>query len=318
MPDQEADQHVVSDPELITKVRTGDREAFGELYRRHSGPATSLSRQFARSAAESDDLVSESFARVLDNLLAGKGPDTAFRAYLFTTIRNTAYDRTRKDKRLHFTDDMTTHDTAVVGDDPVLAKMESGLVATAFAQLPERWQAVLWHTQVEGETPAQVGALLGMAPGAVSSLAFRAREGLREAYLQAHLAETAAERCRSTVERLGAWTRGGLSKREKAQVDAHLKECDRCRALAAELAEVNEGLRGVLAPLLLGGAAVGYLATLGPVAPLAAPGTLIAGTGIAASGTGGAGGGTVGGAAGGAGAASGAGAGGVGAAGASA
>ena len=284
MPDQEADEYVVSDPELITRVRTGDREAFGELYKRHSGAATTLSRQFARSATESDDLVSESFARVLDNLLAGKGPDTAFRAYLFTTIRNTAYDRTRKDKRLQFTDDMTTHDVAVVGDDPVLAKMESGLVATAFAQLPERWQAVLWHTQVEGETPAQVGALLGMAPGAVSSLAFRAREGLREAYLQAHLAETAAEQCRTTVERLGAWTRGGLSKREKAQVDAHLETCDRCRALAAELEEVNHGLRGLLAPLLLGGAAAGYLATLGPVAPLAAPGTLIAGAGAAGTG----------------------------------
>jgi RNA polymerase sigma factor (sigma-70 family) len=196
VPDKEADEDVVSDPELITRVRAGDRAAFGELYRRHSGPATTLSRQFARSAAESDDLVSESFARVLDNLLSGKGPDTAFRAYLFTTIRNTAYDRTRKDKRLQFTDDMTTHDVAVIGEDPVLAKMESGLVATAFAQLPERWQAVLWHTQVEGESPAKVGALLGMAPGAVSSLAFRAREGLREAYLQAHLAETAAEQCR--------------------------------------------------------------------------------------------------------------------------
>ena len=279
MPDEQRAEDVVSDPELITRVRTGDREAFGELYRRHAGPATTLARQFSRSAAESDDLVSESFARVLDNLLAGKGPDTAFRAYLFTTVRNTAYDRSRKDKRLHFTDDMTQHDVAVVGDDPVLARMESKLVASAFAQLPERWQAVLWHTQVEGESPAKVGLLLGMAPGAVSSLAFRAREGLREAYLQAHLAETAAEQCRTTVERLGAWTRGGLSKREKTQVDAHLEDCDRCRALAAELQEVNSGLRGLLAPLLLGGAAAGYIATLGPVEPLAAAGTLWPGSG---------------------------------------
>ena len=35
----------------------------------------------------------------------------------------------------------TAHDVAVPGDDPVLMKMESGLVASAFAQLPERWQA---------------------------------------------------------------------------------------------------------------------------------------------------------------------------------
>ena len=277
---------LASDAELITRVRAGDRTAFGDLYSRHASAASALARQFARSSAEADDLVSEAFARVLDGMLEGKGPDTAFRAYLFTTLRNTAYDRTRKDKRLQFTDDMETHDVAVQGDDPVIADLETGLIGKAFAGLPERWQTVLWHTQVEGQSAAEVGVLLGMAPNAVSSLAFRAREGLREAYLQAHLAETAAERCRTTVDRLGAWTRGGLSKREKAQVDAHLEECDRCPALAAELSEINTGLRGLLAPLLLGGAAVGYISTLGPVTPLAQLGVLAGGH--AAAGTGGA------------------------------
>jgi predicted anti-sigma-YlaC factor YlaD len=50
-------------------------------------------------------------------------------------------------------------------------------------------------------------------------------------------------RCRATTDRLGAWTRDGLSKRETAQVEAHLHECDPCRALAAELADVNSTLR---------------------------------------------------------------------------
>ncbi|QNK83154.1 sigma-70 family RNA polymerase sigma factor [Nakamurella sp. PAMC28650] len=277
MPPVEDHAQLASDAELITRVRAGDRSAFGDLYARHAGAALALARQFSRSPTEADDLVSEAFARVLDGMLESKGPDTAFRAYLFTTLRNTAYDRTRKDKRLQFSDDMERHDVAVEGDDPIIADLEKGLIGKAFAGLPERWQTVLWHMQVEGQSAAEVGVLLGMAPNAVSSLAFRAREGLREAYLQAHLAETAAERCRTTVDRLGAWTRGGLSKREKAQVDAHLEECRRCPALAAELSEINTGLRGLLAPLLLGGAAAGYLSTLGPVAPLAQLGVLTGG-----------------------------------------
>jgi RNA polymerase sigma factor (sigma-70 family) len=252
-----------SDAELITRVRSGDRAAFGQLYSRHAGAAANLARQFARAPSEVDDLVSEAFARVLDSLLGGRGPDSAFRAYLFTTLRNTAFDRTRKDRRLQFTDDITVHETPEVADDPVVLQLENTLVAKAFGALPERWQTVLWHTQVEGQSPAEVGVLLGMAPNAVTSLAFRAREGLREAYLQAHLADTAAERCRATVDRLGGWARGGLSKRERTQVDAHLADCERCSALAAELAEINTSLRGLLAPLLLGGAAAGYLASLG-------------------------------------------------------
>src|ERR1700712_2125389 len=274
---------LASDAELITRVRAGDRSAFGDLYSRHAAAASSLARQFSRSGAEADDLVSEAFARVLDGMLAGKGPDTAFRAYLFTTLRNTAYDRTRKDKRLQFTDDIESHDVAVEGDDPVIADLETGLVGKAFASLPERWQTVLWHTQVEGQSAAEVGILLGMAPNAVTSLAFRAREGLREAYLQAHLAETADNSCQVTVNRLGACARGGLSKREKSQVDAHLETCERCRALAAELTEINSSLRGLLAPLLLGGAALGYISTLGPVAPLAQLGALSGGAAISAS-----------------------------------
>jgi predicted anti-sigma-YlaC factor YlaD len=70
-------------------------------------------------------------------------------------------------------------------------------------------------------------------------LAYRAREGLRQAYLQAHLGQAAAEHCRATVDRLGAWTRRGLSKRDTALVRAHLAECGQCPALAADLAELN-------------------------------------------------------------------------------
>ncbi len=270
------------DAELITLVRAGHRAAFADLYSRHVAAAGALARQFARSPSEADDLVSEAFARILDGLLAGRGPDLAFRAYLFTTLRNTAYDRTRKDRPLRFTDDISAHDEPGPVVDPVLAEFENGLVGRAFAALPERWQTVLWHTQVEGQSAAEVGLLLGMAPNAVSSLAFRAREGLREAYLQAHLADTGANRCRMTVERLGAWTRGALSKRETAEVETHLAECDRCRALAAELSQINSSLRALLAPLLLGGVAVGYLAGLPPVAPLVQLGALAGGKAAAA------------------------------------
>ena len=257
-----------SDAELIAQVRTGDRTAFGDLYIRHGAAATTLARQFSRSAAQADDLVSEAFARVLDGMLAGKGPDTAFRAYLFTAIRNTAYDLARKDKRLQFTDDMERHDAAVEAADPVIADLEFGLIGRAFNSLPERWQTVLWHTQVEGQSAADVGVLLGLAPSAVTSLAFRAREGLREAYLQAHLADIDAASCQSTINRLGAWARGGLSRREKDQVDEHLQSCERCTALAAELSQISTSLRGLLGPLILGTAAAGYLATLPPVAPM--------------------------------------------------
>ena len=69
-----------------------------------------------------------------------------------------------------------------------------------------------------------------------------------------------AESCRATVAKLEAWTQDGLSKRDSVQVEAHLDGCADCRALTAELADVNGALRAVIAPLVLGVGATGYLA----------------------------------------------------------
>jgi RNA polymerase sigma factor (sigma-70 family) len=278
-----------SDVQLIAAVRSGDAEAYETLYRRHAAAAHNLARQLTRSRAERDDLVAEAFMKVLDTLRAGGGPDIAFRAYLLTTLRNTLYDRVRRDRRLQLSDDMTRHDPGVPWVDTAVADLEASLAARAFARLPERWQTVLWHTEVEQETPAQVAPVLGLSPNGVAALAYRAREGLRQAYLQEHLADASGELCRYAVERLGAWARGGLSRRDQARVEEHLAECDPCRLLASEVADVNSSLRGLILPAVLGGGALaaGYLAAAAPEA--AAAGGAAAGAGGATAGTVGAG-----------------------------
>lgn len=239
----------VADSVLIDAVRAGTVSAYGLLYQRHVAAAYNLARQLTRCAADADDLVAEAYAKVLDILRDGRGPDRAFRAYLLTAVRRTAYDRTRRARKIELTDDVSLVlgvaaeavsegfvDTAIEG-------LERSLAAHAFARLPERWQAVLWHTEIEGQSPAQVAPVLKLSANGVAALAYRAREALRQAYLQMHLAETTDRHCRAAAERLGAWTRDGLGKREKAQVDAHLDVCGRCRGLAGDLATVNSEFR---------------------------------------------------------------------------
>jgi RNA polymerase sigma factor (sigma-70 family) len=280
-----------SDSELLEEVRSGSSDAYARLYERHVDAAYNLARQIARSRAEADDFVSEAFAKVLDTLRDGRGPNTAFRAYLLTALRHVAYDRTRRERKVQLADDVAEvsgADISVPFTDTAVAGLERTLAAQAFSRLPERWQTVLWHIEVEGQTPAQVAPLLGLNPNGVSALAYRAREGLRQAYLQVHLgqldlAESRIKHCRATVDRLGAWTRGGLSKRETAQVEAHLDGCDRCRALASELADVNGALRVLVAPLVLGGSATGYLA-LSSSGGAATTGGAAAGGGVAGGG----------------------------------
>ncbi|MGW0523505.1 sigma-70 family RNA polymerase sigma factor [Crossiella sp. NPDC003009] len=277
-----------SDAELIDSVRSGSMDAYALLYERHVAAAYNLARQMSRSPAEADDLVSDAFAKVLDTLRAGKGPDAAFRAYLLTALRHNAYDRSRREKKVQVSDDVAAFDAGVPFTDTAVAGLEKTLAAKAFARLPERWQAVLWHTEVEQQSPAEIAPILGLTANGVSALAYRAREGLRQAYLQVHLDSVAEEQCRATVDRLGAWTRDGLSKRETAQVEAHLDACVSCRALAAELHDVNGAMRVFVAPLVLGGAVTAYLALSASAAKAAGATALAVTAGAAAGGAGGA------------------------------
>jgi RNA polymerase sigma factor (sigma-70 family) len=249
-----------SDAELIARVRNGDLEAYGELFGRHHHAAERMARQLV-PANDADDLASDAFAKVLEALRGGGGPDLSFRAYLLTTVRRVHVDRIRSGRKVTATDDIASYERQPeTFDDPTVTGFESGAAAKAFASLPERWQAVLWHTEVEGEKPAAIAPLLGMTANGVSALAYRAREGLRQAYLQQHLADVAGDRCRWTTERLGAYVRGGLTKRENHNVREHLDGCAKCTAVYLELVEVNSALPALLAPALLGTAGLGYLA----------------------------------------------------------
>jgi RNA polymerase sigma factor (sigma-70 family) len=251
-----------SDAELISRVRGGDTAAYGELFARHVEAARRLGRQLVRGA-DADDLVSEAFAKTLQVLQSGGGPDVAFRAYLLTSVRRLHVDRIRTQKRVQPSDDMTLYDDGLPFQDTAVASFENGAAARAFSSLPERWQLVLWHLEVEGQKPADIAPLLGMSANSVSALAYRAREGLRQAFLTMHLADCPTEECRWVNEHLGAYVRKGLSRRDTTKVDEHLEGCRRCTAMYLELDEVNSNLAAIIGPLLLGAAAAGYLSSGG-------------------------------------------------------
>ncbi|MDX6371433.1 MAG: hypothetical protein QOD98_421 [Nocardioidaceae bacterium] len=281
------------DAALIAAVRDGDTDAYGVLFERHVDAARRLARTLARDG-DADDLVAEAFAKVLPVLARGAGPDVAFRAYLLTAVRRLDADRHRSLARTRPTDDEALLDAGLPFSDTAVAGFESAAAARAFAALPERWQLVLWHTEVEGQRPAEVAPLLGLTPNAVSQLAHRAREGLRQSFVSMHVQDAGEPRsaCQATRANLGAYIRAGLSSREAARVSAHLECCRPCTAIYLELVEVDTDLRALLAPLLLGGAAAAYLShvsiSVAPT-PLAAfggflktgPGKVMAGTAAA-------------------------------------
>jgi RNA polymerase sigma factor (sigma-70 family) len=252
-----------SDAELLAAVRAGDQAAYGVLWSRHEGAARNLARQLAR-ANDIDELVSESFYRVLRAINTGGGPDGAFRAYLLSTLRRVNIDTGRSYyQRVTLTEDDRDLETehAQSAADVAMDQHEQSAAWRAWASLPESTRTLLWHLVIEEETPAQIASLLGTSPNGVSSRAVRAKERLRQAFLQQHVLDADSERCDWTRRRLGEYVRHALSNRDLAAVDDHLAGCADCTTAAAEVGDVNQTLRVLVAPVILGGAlaASGYL-----------------------------------------------------------
>lgn len=241
-----------SDPRIISLVRQGVTEAFDVLYQRHLQVAEYVARAQTDNPSDADDVVAESFATVFQLLKEGKGPSEFFRSYLLTVVRRTAHDRNRKARRTPTTADDAFLDLAVVDDDHVIRGLESSLMAKAFKSLPERWQAVLWHVDIEGLKPAAAAPLIGLTPNGISSLALRAREGLRQAYLQQHISHTVDQACDEYASQLGKYARNALKRTSEEKVRHHLESCSKCTALLIELNDIETGMRAVLFPLVTG------------------------------------------------------------------
>ncbi|WP_409240251.1 sigma-70 family RNA polymerase sigma factor [Streptomyces sp. PA5.6] len=310
----------VPDADLIARMRSGDDSAYEELYRRHAEAVRRYAGTCCRDAHTADDLTAEVFARMLQAVRGGSGPEHAVRAYLLTTVRRVAAGWTKSAKREHLVDDFAvfaaqaargtevSDDTASVGsfgaglelgaDVRAMHEAEQSMAMQAFRSLPERWQAVLWHTEVEDESPSEVATLFGLDANGTRVLASRAREGLKQAYLQAHVSATLteSEECARYADRLGAYARGGLRTRAERGLRKHLEECAKCRLAAGQIKDVASGIPAVVPIAVIGWfGAAGYA----KVAALVGGGTVGAGA-AGAAGAAAAGGSTGGSAAGGA------------------
>ena len=248
---REHHSEAVADADLVVRSRSGDVNAFGELWRRHYRAGVTVARNMT-SSLDPDDLVQEAYARIYRSIVAGGGPTGSFRAYLFTSIRNIAalWGRARRETAYDELDDVV--DPATDEHEREVA-LDRRLTTQAFRSLPTRWQEVLWYSEIEGMKPAEIGPLLGMKATAVAQLTFRAREGLREAWIQAHLrAVVDGSLCQWTIEHLGAYARHNLGRRDLAKLERHLSNCVHCSLVASEAREVSSRLAVALLPLALG------------------------------------------------------------------
>jgi DNA-directed RNA polymerase specialized sigma24 family protein len=232
---------------LVHLARNGDIRAFAELVQRHSWTAWEAAYAVTGDAGDAAEAVSESFTKLLKPGRVVRYEDSlALQTAILSTTRATAIETVRR----------SGHDGAdgvydIGGSGARETRARGGLpiVSAAFRSLPERWRSVLWLIEVQGIEPEMAAAVLGVSGNGLAQLAIRARNGLRERYLQAHMQARVADGCRPMVEHLAAYVTRQMTPHDAARVDRHLGGCVECKQRLLDLEDLGATLRSLAVPI---------------------------------------------------------------------
>ncbi len=132
-------------------------------------------RAWTRSREEAEDLVQETYARVLARPRLLRGEDEV--GYLLGALRNTLISQRRAESRRPATTELV--DEVAVGtrasEDPAEAA-EIHQVYAAISQLPEEFRDALVAVDVAGLSYPEAARALGVPEGTLTSRLFRARD----------------------------------------------------------------------------------------------------------------------------------------------
>jgi RNA polymerase sigma-70 factor, ECF subfamily len=132
-------------------------------------------RAWTRSREEAEDLVQETYARVLARPRLLRGDDEV--GYLLRAMRNTLVSQRRAESRRPATTPLV-EEVAVgarASDDPAKAA-EIRRVYAAIAELPEEFRDALVAVDVTGLSYQEAARVLGVPEGTLTSRLFRARD----------------------------------------------------------------------------------------------------------------------------------------------
>jgi RNA polymerase sigma factor (sigma-70 family) len=185
-----------SDAECVEKVRAGDTAAFADLYRAHAPAVAVAVRANIRDSEAVADVVQEAFLRALEQLDSLREADR-FRPWVLAIARNAAVDERRHHQRVVADLDAAGELTSSEVGPEDLAELRDAVRAVrgCVAGLSRRDATAVALVSELGFGPAEVGAALGISPGAAKVVVHRARRRL-----QAALELEAAVRERASVD----------------------------------------------------------------------------------------------------------------------
>lgn len=170
------------DSVLLTRARSGDVAAFGDLVRRNQGSALRVAAVVSGSTEEAKDIVQDAFVKVHSRLDSYRGTGSV-RSWMLRVVANEAKNHVRgRVRRLHRDDRYSGLAVRIVegADDVVERRLEHEELARALGRLSSTDREVLGCRFVAGLSESETSEVLGVALGTVKSRTSRALGRLQQ------------------------------------------------------------------------------------------------------------------------------------------
>src|SRR5213594_4006823 len=198
--------------------------SFERLYEKHAGDVYRYALVVLRNQADAEDVTQTTFMNAYRAFERGERP-RAPQNWLIAIAHNVCRQRFRQSQRrpneVELNEELAE---SYVEEDAVSAED----IRRALGHLAFNQRAALVMRELEGRSYQEIAEILGLSVAAVETLIFRARRALRE-QLEGALTCSEAELA------ISKQTDGELSRAEKGQLRAHLRECKSCATLARRL-----------------------------------------------------------------------------------
>jgi RNA polymerase sigma-70 factor, ECF subfamily len=175
------------DVRAMRRIRDGDGDeaALAELYDRYAPVALGMALKIVRDQVEAEDVVHDAFIAIVERADQYREDRGSVVAWLVTTVRNLALDRTRRRiRRAQITDDELRHEPVEPIPSPeVLSWLsrEREAVRAALDRLSPSQRTTLEIAFFEGLSYPEIAEREGVPLGTVKSRAARALAALRAA-----------------------------------------------------------------------------------------------------------------------------------------
>ena len=173
--------------ECVERVRTGDQNAFRQLFEYYYGPIYTYLAHLVRNPEMGHDLAQEAFLRAWKGLQKVQG-EIVFRPWLYRIATNVARSYLQRERLVGwlpwFDYVRSSTETAPAANEPEVHIDEQECIAEILATLPPQCRTCLLLQHVGGFSQREIASILGISEKSVSAYVSRGREQFRRTYRQ--------------------------------------------------------------------------------------------------------------------------------------